>query len=394
MMMLKPIRSEGDYEANLGRLEFLIDAAPDTPEGDELEILATLIERYEHERFPISAPTPLAAIRFRMEQAGLTARDLEPFIGSRSRVSEVLSGTRSLSIDMIRALNEHLGIPAEVLIRPEPQRVERATIELSKPAAKQLSAWKLLRPNEAFDAFMARAVGGAPALAHLRKTRTDRTNAKTDPGAIQAWCAAVLLRSRDYEVDGEFDAGTIALDVVRSLAKLSVFVDGPQRARDALSKLGIALVILPHLPGTHLDGAAMRRSDDGVPIIALTLRRDRIDSFWFTLLHELAHVVFHLKEDNAFIFDDLEIGSSDEIEEQADRLAQEGLVPKELWASFQNGTYTSLADIVAFARYAEVNPAIIAGRWQKQNRDFRKFSKLLGHGSIRPQFPEYATRAE
>lgn len=393
-MMVKPIRSDGDYKANLERLEFLIDAAPDTPEGDELEILATLIERYERERFPIAAPTPLAAIRFRMEQTGLTPRDLEPFIGSRSRVSEVLSGARSLSIDMIRALNEHLGIPAEVLIRPEPQRHGKATAELSKPAVKLLSAWKLLRPNEAFDAFMARAVGGAPALAHLRKTRTDRTNAKTDPVAIQAWCAGVLLRSRDYEVEGEFDASAIKLDVVRSLAKLSVYVDGPQRARDALSKLGIALVILPHLPGTHLDGAAMRRSDDGVPVIALTLRRDRTDSFWFTLLHELAHVVFHLKEDNAFILDDLEIGSSDEIEEEADRLAQEALVPKELWASFKNGTYTSLADILTFARYAEVSPAIIAGRWQKQNRDFRKFSKLLGHGSIRSQFSEYATQAE
>lgn len=391
MTMVKPIRTESDYEANLERIEVLIDATPGTPEGDELEILSTLIERYENERFPIAAPTPLAAIRFRMEQGGMTPRDLEPFIGSRSRVSEILNGTRSLSIDMIRALNEHLGIPAEVLIRQEPQRQDKAVTVLSKPAAKQLFAWKLLLPDEPFEAYMARAVGGAPALAHLRKTRTDRTNAKTDPVAIQAWCAAVLLRSREHTVEGTFDARAFSLDVVRSLAKLSAYVDGPKRAREALSKLGIILVILPHLPGTHLDGAAMRRSDDGVPVIALTLRRDRTDSFWFTLLHELAHVVFHLKEENAFILDDLEIGSSDEIEEEADRLAQEGLVPADLWATFKNNTYTSLADIVAFARHVEVSPAIIAGRWQMQNRDFRKFSKLLGHGSIRLQFPEFTS---
>ena len=78
--MLKPIRSEADYEANLSRLEALMDAAPGTPEGDELEILASLIERYEDDRFPIDAPTPLAAIRFRMEQQDLSPRDLEPYM--------------------------------------------------------------------------------------------------------------------------------------------------------------------------------------------------------------------------------------------------------------------------------------------------------------------------
>ena len=106
MMVVKPIRSENDYEANLARLEELMDAAPGTPEGDELEVLATLIERYEHDRYPIALPTPLAAIRFRMEQDNLTPRDLEQFIGSRARVSEVLSGTRPLSIGMIRSLSD------------------------------------------------------------------------------------------------------------------------------------------------------------------------------------------------------------------------------------------------------------------------------------------------
>jgi HTH-type transcriptional regulator/antitoxin HigA len=88
-MMLKPIRSEADYEANVARFETLIDAAPSTPEGDELEILASLIERYEDERFPIEAPTPLAAIRFRMEQQDLSPRDLEPYIGSTLRKDRI-----------------------------------------------------------------------------------------------------------------------------------------------------------------------------------------------------------------------------------------------------------------------------------------------------------------
>lgn len=386
--MLKPIRTEADYDESLMRLEGLMDAEAGTPDGDELEILAALIERYEDERFPIAAPTPLAAIRFRMEQENLSARDLEPYIGSRARVSEVLTGTRPLSIDMIRALNHHLGIPAEVLIRSDPAPQAKSAPELSKPAAKQLSAWGLLNARETFDAFLSRALGGAPAMAMLRKTRTDRTNAKTDLTAVQAWCAGAILRSHDITIRAPFDASRIDFTMVRSLAKLSLQAQGPRLAREMLADFGVALVVLPHLPGTHLDGAAMRRPDDGVPVIGLTLRRDRIDNFWFTLAHELAHVTFHLVEDTSVILDDLEIGSSEAIEQEADQQAQRALIPEELWASFNSNTYASLADVLDLARRAEVNPAIVAGRWQQQNRDFRKFSKLLGHGTVRPLFPE------
>lgn len=389
-MLVKPIRSESDYEANLARLEELIDAAPGTPEGDELEVLATIIERYEDARYPVALPTPLAAIRFRMEQENLTPRDLEEYIGSRARVSEVLSGARPLSIKMIRSLNEHLGIPAEVLIRPEPMQEGRGSLELAKPAAKQLAAWGLLQAKESVEAFMARGLGGGQALAMLRRTRTERTNIKTDYVAVQAWCAAVLLRAESAVVSGVFDVMKVRkLEVVRALAKLSVHADGPRRAHQMLSDLGIILVILPHLPGTHLDGAALRRPMDGTPVIALTLRRDRIDNFWFTLLHELAHVAFHLSEDRAYIVDELDIGSSEEIEAEADELAGTALIPDEEWDAWDvNGTYTGIADILPFARRMEVNPAIVAGRWQKTHRDYRKFSKLLGHGTVRPHFED------
>jgi HTH-type transcriptional regulator/antitoxin HigA len=390
MMKVKPVRTESDYETNLARIAELIDAEPGTPEGDELEVLATLIERYESDRYPIALPTPLAAIRFRMEQSELTPRDLESCIGSRSRVSEVLSGARPLSISMIRSLNEQLGIPAEVLIREEPKAAEKAGFELAKPAAKQLVAWGLMNAKESFDAFLARAIGGAAAPAMLRKTRTERTNAKTDFTAVHAWCAAVLLLSENETTAGSFDEKAIRkFEVVRELAKLSIHDDGPQRAKAMLGQLGIILVALPHLPGTHLDGAALRRPRDGVPVIALTLRRDRIDNFWFTLLHELAHVAFHLTADRTYILDDLDISSSEEIENEADRLARVALIPDEEWDAWsRKGSYASLVDIQLFARQMGVNPAIVAGRWQKAHRDYRKFSKLLGHGTIRPNFPD------
>lgn len=118
-MVPKIIKNESDYEAALDRVNELMDAEPGTPEGDELELLATLVELYEKEVHPIDLPDPIEAIKFRMEQQNLTQKDLIPWIGSRSKVSEVLSRRRPLSIGMIRRLHEGLGIPVEVLIREQ-----------------------------------------------------------------------------------------------------------------------------------------------------------------------------------------------------------------------------------------------------------------------------------
>lgn len=115
---LKPIRSEADYENALAEVERLWGAPSGTPTGDRLDVLATLIETYEARIYSMDPPDPIEAIRFRMEQQGLTRKDLEPFIGSRARVAEVMNRKRGLSIDMIRRLNQGLGISAEILIRP------------------------------------------------------------------------------------------------------------------------------------------------------------------------------------------------------------------------------------------------------------------------------------
>jgi HTH-type transcriptional regulator / antitoxin HigA len=114
---LKPIRSEADHAAALAQVERLWGAKPGTPEGDRLDVLATLIDAYEAEHHALDPPDPVAAIKFRMEQQGLTRRDLEGIIGTRTRVAEVLNRKRGLSIGMIRRLHDRLGIPAEVLIR-------------------------------------------------------------------------------------------------------------------------------------------------------------------------------------------------------------------------------------------------------------------------------------
>ena len=115
---VKPIRSKRDYEAALKEVERLWGAKLGTREGDRLDVLATLIDAYETEHYPMDPPDPIEAIKFRMEQKGLTRRDLEQIIGTRTRIAEVLNRKRGLSIAMIRRLHERLGISAEVLIRP------------------------------------------------------------------------------------------------------------------------------------------------------------------------------------------------------------------------------------------------------------------------------------
>ena len=115
---LKPIRTKADYKAALAEVERLWGARSGTPKGDRLDVLATLIDVYETRHYPMDPPDPIDAIQFRMEQQGLTRKDLEPLIGTRARVAEVMTRKRNLSIDMIRRLHEQLGISAEVLIRP------------------------------------------------------------------------------------------------------------------------------------------------------------------------------------------------------------------------------------------------------------------------------------
>ncbi|OUI94138.1 DNA-binding protein [Acetobacter indonesiensis] len=115
---LKPIRNEADYDAALDEVGRLWGAKSGTPDGDKLDVLATLIDAYEAKHHPIDPPDPVEAIRFRMEQQGLTRKDLESMIGPRNRVADVLNRKRGLSIDMIRQLHDGLGISAEVLIRP------------------------------------------------------------------------------------------------------------------------------------------------------------------------------------------------------------------------------------------------------------------------------------
>lgn len=382
-MSIKPIKSEQQHQDAINAVAALMGRT-DERSVDRILVYQALIEQWERSRFRLSPATPLEAIKFRMEQAGLTRRNLIPVLGTKSRVSEILNGKRQLSVDQIRALNRHFAIPAESLIGNSKHERVAPQSTMSAAAVKKLKSLRVMKPREDIPGFLARAEEIAPAVAMLRKTRTDRTNAKTDIAALEAWCAAVLIKAEKEILPGSQAGKPLGKRVARKLAQLSVYKDGPLRAVDYLKSVGVLVITMDHLPGTFLDGAAICRGDR-TPVIALTLRHDRIDNFWFTLLHEFAHVSLHLNPMTQVIIDDLEVSSSDGMEKEADEFARDALVPKKLWRERATDDL-SPEELGEIAEKARVHPAVVAGRWRWENSDFRRFSKILGHGEVRELF--------
>lgn len=402
MARITPIRTEADHKAALARIDELMDAAAGTPEADELSVLADLVEAYEAKHFPIELPTPVEAIRFRMEQAGLEPRDLEPYIGSRSKVSEVLSGKQPLTLPMIRALHTHLGIPAEVLVADSSTSGGAAapgTLDWGRFPINEMTKRGWIRSGTSAKAKAEELIGELIASAGgmkavpmplCRRNDAMRQNAKTDTYALLAWCLKALAASRDQKLTGTYKAGSITLDVLTDLSKLSANEDGPKRAKDALSNLGVHLVCISHLPKTYLDGAALRCAEGGTPIVALTLRYDRVDNFWFSLLHELAHVGLHFNGATEAFVDDFSLREAplrreDSRESEADDWAEEALISREQWATAGLISHASYSGIIAFSQRIGVHPAIVAGRVRHQTRNFRAFAPLLGTGEVRKQ---------
>jgi HTH-type transcriptional regulator/antitoxin HigA len=402
MARITPIRTEADHKAALARIDALMDAVAGTSEADELSVLADLVEAYEAKHFPIELPTPVEAIRFRMEQAGLEPRDLEPYIGSRGKVSEVLSGKQPLTLAMIRALHTHLGIPAEVLVADASRGGNKASTsaldwgrfpinEMAKRGWIRSVASTKAKAEELIGELIASA-GGMKAVPMPLCRRNDamRQNAKTDTYALLAWCLKALAASRDQKLTGTYKTGSITLEVLTELSKLSAHDDGPKRARDALSDLGVHLVSVSHLPKTYLDGAALRGIEGGAPVVALTLRYDRIDNFWFSLLHELAHVGQHFNGAVEAFVDDFSLRDApsrkeDPKENEADEWAEEALISRDQWATSGLTARPSYSGIIAFSQRVGVHPAIVAGRVRHQTRNFRAFAPLLGTGEVRKQ---------
>jgi len=396
--MIKVIKSDADCETALHEIEQLVDRNPKagSPEADQLELLTLLVRDYESKRFEIPLPDPIEAIAFRMEQQDLSRRDLVPFIGSRSRVSEVLSRKRPLTLAMIRALHAGLGIPAKVLLQ-EHEDSERQDISLqwerfplremaSRGWIKEEVSDVRGQARDVLASFFAGLGHVKAATALYRRERHTRSARNMDPYALTAWTARIMIQARKSSPSPNYKPGTVDLQFMRAVARLSVFDRGPLLAREYLAKNGIALVIETALSRTYLDGAAML-SDSNQPIIGLTLRHDRLDNFWFCLMHELAHISIHLAKERIYFYDDLDLeNDGDAKEKEADSLAGEALIPIQEWRKSPASRLRSPEAAQHLAKQLGIHPAIVAGRIRHHFKSYRVLNQVVGYGQVRKLF--------
>lgn len=399
-MDAKVIRTEEQYLAYLREVQELMARQPaaGSTEGDRLELLTVLIETYENNKFPIESPDPVDAILFRMQEKGFKQADLVPYFGTRSRVSEVLGRKRPLTVQMIRALSIGLGISAETLVglsAPDEKGTDtKADVDWSQFPHKEMSrrGWLLDVTSKArsgveemVKCFIEDA-GLQFGAAAFRRSIGGEATSPTTRYALYAWLARVIQQARASKSRlGPFEPEKLSAAFLRELAQLSWSEHGPLLAVEFLERNGIAVVIEPHLKGTQLDGAALKDAD-GTPIVGLTLRYDRLDNFWFTLVHEVAHIWKHVDNDEAFL-DDLDAPSEDRREAEANRLAREAFIPRIIWRRSEAYLSPSRETIDKLARDLRIHPALIAGRIRKESGNYTTFSDLVGQQQVRSFFP-------
>jgi HTH-type transcriptional regulator/antitoxin HigA len=399
-MEFKVIRTEAEYKDALSILEGLLntDPEPGTEEGTRLEILSILIKDYEARRFSFSPPDPIEAIKFRMEQQDLSQRDLVPFIGSRSKVSEVLSRKRPLTLSMIRSLHEGLGIPAEALLpKAEPPIDEALKLDWSRFPLRIMVKRRWVTGSmsdiptngrELVEQFLSPLKGSSTLVSVYRTSEHIRSGREMDKYALMAWTIRVLTRALERPSSIAYKAGTVTAEFMRQVAKLSWSETGPYLAKEFLQKYGIVVVIEPHLPKTYVDGASIMLPKGKRPVIGLTLRYDRLDNFWFSLMHELAHVARHLDVDKSF-YDDFDAeGKQDNLEEEADKIAGEALIPFAEWEQSPAKKVPSPQAVQRVADQLGIHPSIVAGRIRHERKNFRLLNQLVGHGKVRRLFSE------
>ena len=398
MSKIKVIKTEQDYEEALKFIEELIshDPDPDSAEGEQLSLLSTLIQDYETRTVPETLPNPIEAIKFRMQQAGLKPADLIPYIGSRSRVSEILSGKRQLTLEMVRALESGFGIPAKVLIRKpdgdgnsDYQNWDnRLVAEMETRGYFGNASLKECSKVELLGTFFSSIGSPAQMVGMLRKSNY-RSSPLTDKRALSAWAVRVINNAKKVRTPKKYKHGTIDLKFLQELLNLSVKENSPILAQEYLRKHGIILVVEPHFSKTYLDGATILINKDN-PVIGLTLRYDRLDNFWFTLLHELAHIARHYDSGISLFYDEIEgirAVDLDEREKEADALAEEAILPKAKWEISPARLIPSSMAAKSLANELGVHIAIIAGQIRHKGNKYVYLNKIVNEAKVRKYFP-------
>ena len=230
-----------------------------------------------------------------------------------------------------------------------------------------------------------------PAEALCRSTFHENSSRVMDKYALFAWLTRILVKAKDESININKDPKTLTKDSLCQLAQLSRYKDGPIKAKEQLAKYGIILIVERHLPKTYLDGAAVL-SEEGIPVVGITLRHNRVDNFWFTLQHELVHVWKHLKNKDESFVDDFDPKDAnynyDRCEIEANKYAKNALIPKSIWRRSEAYTLHTTEAVLALADELKIHPAIVAGRIRYENKQYTNFKDIIYKDNIRILFPD------
>lgn len=378
--------------------------------GSEIEVLRSQLAEYEALRAGKEVPVtvaslgelPQALVKARIA-CGMSQRELAEALGWKEQQIQRYEAGEYSSASLRRLLAVasvlHLDVAHEVR-----EKDETACLSSNEPHDLEWSNFpikEMYRRHwfEGFQGSLDAALQGAdtlvqdyvksvvrqPALALHRKHV--RAGSSLDECALLAWECRVLHLAENADLGARYRQGLITSKWLTDLVRLSRLEDGPLRARKALAAIGIAMVVEPHLPGTYLDGASLLLGD--TPVVGLTLRYDRVDNFWFVLLHELTHVDKHLRKGRLTrTFDDLDVESDDRIEHEADSGSAETLLSSSSWDLALARYVRTPESVIALADELGISSAIVAGRIRREANNYVILSDLVGSGQVRRLFGE------
>ena len=376
--------------------------------ASEIGVLKAQLLKYEQLKAGLDSPIavetlaelPTALIKARIAE-GLTQRDLAEALGWKEQQVQRYESTEYSSVSLHRLLKVAAILELDVADRrgndsdeQMPEAVQGRVLDWSKFPVKEM-----YRRNwfENFRGSLSAAIRDAdtlvreyiassikqPSLALHKKHVRSRSN--YNRYSLLAWESRILHLAQSAGVEAKYKRGSLTDSWIEDLVRLSRYDDGPLRAQSALARLGIVLVVESHLPGTHLDGASVLKGD--TPVIGITLRFDRLDNFWFVLLHEIVHVVRHLRRGKLTgTFDDLEASGIDAIEKEADLMAAEALLPSAIWDQSLARYVRSEKSVLDLAKEQQIHPSIIAGRIRHEANNYYILSDLIGNGQVRRLF--------
>jgi HTH-type transcriptional regulator/antitoxin HigA len=375
----------------------------------EMEVLENQVKEYETlksgAKFTLTASSlaelPKILIQARIVQ-NLSQKELALLLGikeqqiQRYEAEDYQSASLKRLLEVATALKLNVSGIAEInRVQDQPTSSSKDTVDWSKFPIKEMykRGWFEGFSGSIDDAIKERVeliqnyvsqIFKKPSLGLHRKHI--RANSNLDEYALLAWECRVLHLATKVTVC-QYKEELLTSEWISQLVKLSRFQDGPRRAKEMVEQAGIILIIEPMLPNTYLDGAAILHGD--TPVIGLTLRYDRLDNFWFVLLHEIYHVIKHLGKGKVDrIFDDLDVSNAEKLEREADDLAGESLIPTLEWDKTIARFTRSTRSINDLANKLGISPAIIAGRIRREANNYIILNDLIGQGGVRNQFPD------